>query len=61
MEIFHMAATLSDASWTVGKTASFFGVSIGLASENLKLAEAIHENERLMRIDTRKEALRRLR
>ncbi len=60
MEIFHMAASLSDPSWTVGKTANFFGVSIGLASENLKLADAIHSNEKLMSVETRKEALRKL-
>lgn len=61
MEIFHMAAILSDPNWTVGKTANFFGVSIGLASENLRLADAIHANERLMLVPTRTEALRKLR
>lgn len=60
MEIFHLAAISSDRNWTVGKTASFFGVSIGLASENLRLADAIHRNEKLLECKTRQEALRKL-
>ncbi len=60
MEIFHMAAALSDRNWTVSKTANFFGVSIGLVSENLRLADALHHNEKLLECKTRQEALRKI-
>lgn len=61
MEIFHLAAIAHDSSWTLTKTANYFEVSIGLASENLRLAQALHVNEGLMSCTTRQEALRKMR
>lgn len=60
MEIFHLTATSHDKTWTVTKTAQFFNVSIGLASENLKIAAALHDNEKLMDCATRQEALNKI-
>jgi hypothetical protein len=61
MEILHLTMTSHNRDWSVSKTAVFFGVSVGLASENLKLAAAIHVKEDLMKCPTRQEALRKIR
>jgi len=60
MEIYHLAMSHRNNQWTVAKTASHFNCSVGLVSENLKLAEAIHSNERLLNCESRQKALRRL-
>lgn len=63
MEIFHLAMIHSDKNWTVSKTAEAFGVSLGLTSENLRLAHALHSDsirEKLMKCETRQDALKRL-
>jgi hypothetical protein len=61
MEIYHLAMSQRDKSWTVGKTAEYFECSIGLASENLKLANHIHTQPKLLKIPTRQDALRKIR
>jgi hypothetical protein len=61
MEIFHLTMTLRVKKWTLAGTADIFGVSIGLVSENLRLAAMIHRDERIMKCKTRKDALKKLR
>lgn len=60
MEIYHLAMTSRFRVWTVTKTAEHFGVSIGLVSENLRLASAIHDDTDLLEIPSRQQALRKL-
>lgn len=60
MEIYHLAMTHRQANWTLTRTAKFFEVSTGLVSENLRLAQAIHTNEKLITCESRQDALRRL-
>jgi hypothetical protein len=60
MEIFHLAMTQREPDWTLTKTAREFGVSVGLVSENLRLALLIHANEKVLRCNTRQDALRKL-
>ena len=60
MEIYHLTMRARIKKWTITNTAKYFNVSIGLVSENLKLAEAIHQNHALCDISTRQEALKRL-
>lgn len=61
MEIYHLAMRQrSNNSQTVSETARYFGVSIGLVSENLRLAEAIHINPAFIQCVNRQEALKRL-
>ena len=60
MEIYHLAMTHRERNWTVTKTAEAFEVSIGLVSENLRLAQAIHRNERIIKCESRQDALRKI-
>ena len=57
MEIFHLTMRSRDKSWTLRKTATEFNCSMGLVSENLKLAASIHEYPEILKEDTRIEAL----
>jgi hypothetical protein len=59
MEIFHFAMSRQDNTWTIGKTAESFNVSIGLVSENLRIAEASHALlTTILNYDTREAALK---
>lgn len=60
MEIYHLAMNAHEKTWTVSSTAAYFSVSIGLVSENLKLANSFHTNPALMQSPNRQEALKRL-
>lgn len=60
MEIYHLAMLHREKGWTVTKTANDFGVSIGLVSENLKLAKEIHINSRILKCESRQDALRKM-
>lgn len=60
MEIYHLAMSSRFKDWTISKTAKSFGVSIGLVSENLRLAHAIHVNEKFMKCESRQAALKLL-
>jgi|GEM_PF-4062080 len=60
MELFHLAMTVRDKQWTMNQTAQSFSVSIGLVSENLRLAGAIHTYPSFITITTRQEALKKL-
>lgn len=61
MEIYHLAMISRVKSWTVTKTAEHFNVSIGLASENLRLAQAIHDRPSILEVPSRQEALNKVR
>jgi hypothetical protein len=60
MEIYHLAMLSHMKNWTITGTAEHFGCSIGLVSENLRLAFAIHLNPSIMECESRQEALKRL-
>ena len=60
MEIYHLAMTTRSKNWTITRTAESFGVSIGLVSENLRLALAIHVNPKMLECETRQDAIRKL-
>lgn len=57
MEVYHLVNLRSNSNWTVSDTAHDFNVSIGLASENLRIAEAMHKNDKLINCKTRQLAL----
>lgn len=59
MEIYHLAMCHNVKGWTLQGTAKEFECSIGLVSENLKLAQAMHLDARILTIESRQEALRR--
>lgn len=61
MEIFHLAQSVDNKNWKLAYTAYAFDCSIGLVSENLKLAEAIHKNGEILLCQSRQEALKVLR
>lgn len=61
MNLFHLAmCQRKDVIWNIAKTAQVFNVSVGLVSENLKLASAIDKDKSIMTIDTRTNALKRV-
>ncbi len=60
MEIYHLAMTTREKRWTITKTAEHFNVSIGLVSENLRLAHAMHVDEKIIKCESRQEALKKL-
>lgn len=61
MEIFHLSMKNKyGKDWQLINTSDYFGVSIGLVSENLKLADAIHRHLDFDKIASRKQALKRL-
>lgn len=60
MEIYHLTMCQRDKTWTIARTAGDFHVSISLTSENLKLAEAMHNDDKLINCKSRVKALRRI-
>lgn len=60
MELYHLAQSTRQRRWTVTQTAQYFQVSVGLASENLRLAQAIHVDANIVQLKHRQEALKRL-
>jgi hypothetical protein len=65
VELFHLAQKnthrrSTDKKWTQRDTARVLGVSVGLISENLKLAKAIHKNDSILSCETRQEALEKI-
>lgn len=58
MEIYHLAQCQRIPRWTITKTAEYFQVSVGLVSENLRLANAIHVDATLTRLTHRQDALK---
>lgn len=60
MSLYHMAMCHREKDWTIKLTAEHFNVSIGLVSENLRLANAIHANSKILKCESRQEALKKL-
>lgn len=60
MGLFHITMTVRHKDWTLARTAHSFDVSIGLVSENLRLANAINTDDRILKCSSRQEALRKL-
>lgn len=60
MNMYHLAQiSRTDGNWTIQYTAHYFECSIGLVSENLKIADCIQTDESIMmKMKTRREALR---
>jgi hypothetical protein len=61
MEIYHLAMCQRVKGWTITLTAEHFDVSIGLVSENLRLAQAINLDEKILKCESRQEALKKWR
>ena len=60
MEIYHLVACQRVKGWTISQTALVFNCSIGLVSENLKLAEYLHIDPSLINIQSRQDALNKV-
>jgi hypothetical protein len=60
MGLFHLTMTVRHKDWTLARTAHSFDVSIGLVSENLRLANAINTDDKILKCNSRQEALRKL-
>ncbi len=61
MGIYHAARELEFRGvWTLHHTAKDFGVSIGLVSENIRLALAIDKDKEIIKCKTRQDALKRI-
>jgi hypothetical protein len=60
MEIYHLAMCQRIKNWTLTMTAEHFRCSIGLVSENLRLALALHTNSAMLRCESRQDALKQL-
>ena len=60
MEIYHLAMCQRIKNWTLKDTAEYFDCSIGLISENLRLANLIHLDPKILKCESRQVALRKL-
>jgi hypothetical protein len=61
MEIYHLAMCQRVKGWTITNTAEHFECSIGLVSENLRLAQSIHSDPKILKCESRQEALKKWR
>lgn len=61
MAMYHNVAIMRYPEWTLQKTATVFDVSIGLVSENIKLAEYLDKGSSIINCRTRTEALDKVR
>lgn len=60
MEIYHFAMVAREKKWPIINTAKYFRCSVGLVSENLRLAKAIHQTPTLIQVESRDKALKEL-
>jgi hypothetical protein len=60
MEIYHLTMCHREKGWTLTKTAKHFECSIGLVSENLRLAYAIHSDDKILKCESRQVALKKI-
>jgi hypothetical protein len=60
MEIYHFAMCHRVKEWTMTKTAEQFSCSVGLVSENIRIATAIHLNDNILKCETRADALKKV-
>ncbi len=61
MSIFHTVMCQKEKNWTLLDTAKSFEVSIGLVSENLKLARQLDTDPKFIKHKSRANALEKLR
>lgn len=61
MEIYHLSQCELNTQWTIYNTAHYFKVSVGLVSENLKLARIMNDTNEEFKDCSRKQALKRIR
>lgn len=57
MSLFHLSMCQRDKTWTIADTATYFGVSKALVSENLKLAREMNKKPELEKCHSRKNAI----
>jgi len=60
MSIYHMVMCQKEKTWTLQDTASFFECSIGLVSENIRLAKKLDTDPKFINNRSRVEALKKL-
>jgi len=60
MEIFHLAQRFNNKEWRLQDTAQYFQASLGLVSENLRLADLMHTRPDILNCSSRQEALKRI-
>jgi hypothetical protein len=60
MEIYHLAMSQIRKGWTIQKTANNFHCSIGLVSENLRIADALHTEPDLLNCESRQNVLSKI-
>jgi len=63
ISLYHTAMCMKYKAWTLQDTAAHFEVSIGLVSENIRIAKHIDSTEdgpKLMKCETREKALKYL-
>lgn len=56
LELFHLTQK-TKKKWGYRDTAKYFGLSLGLVAENMKLAIEIHKDESLMECVSRNQAI----
>lgn len=59
IELFHITMKARQP-WGFRQTAKYFDISLGLVSENMRLAAAIHKDESLMNCPDRKTAAEKI-
>lgn len=60
IELYHLAMKVKDEDWNITKTANYFQISIGLVSENLKLAKTIHTRPEILLELSKDAAMRKI-
>ncbi len=60
MNLYHTAMLRGNSDWTIRKTATVFQCSVGLVSENIRLADAIDRIPAINECKTRQEALNKV-
>ena len=58
MELHHLRMKHQNPKYTISQTALYFGVSLGLVSENLRLASLMHTTPEILHCANRQEALK---
>lgn len=60
ISLYHTAMCMKFKEWTMTDTAQHFEVSIGLVSENIRLAKSFDSSPKLAKCETREAALKML-
>ena len=60
IEIYHLSRLCQNKNWTIYQTATDFGLSVGLVSENLHLAKESHVHPKLLECESRQEAMKKI-